>query len=109
MEVLAVEANPPGDDSDRPNEEFVVVGGFPAPVDLSGWTLRDESSSHRFEFPQGTVVAAGASITVHSGCGTGTTTALYWCEGPVWSNRGDTVVLQAANGNVADVLIYRDR
>ncbi|MDH3463375.1 MAG: thermonuclease family protein, partial [Acidimicrobiia bacterium] len=49
--------NPPGPDSDDLDAEYVTIfntGG--ASVDLSGWTLRDESSRNRLVFPSGLIL-----------------------------------------------------
>ncbi len=105
--IAVLEPDPPEDDGERPNEEYVVIrnnGG--ATVDLAAWRLRDESSTNRFTFAAGSALSAGASITVHSGCGIDTLSDVHWCAGPVWSNGGDTVILQAPNGSVADRFSY---
>ncbi len=108
VEIFALEADPPGDDTERANDEFVVLRNVgPGTTDLSGWRIRDESSTHRFVFPDGSLLSAGALLTVHSGCGVDSMTDLHWCAGPVWSNGGDTVILQAPSGNVVDRLSYR--
>lgn len=108
VEILSLEADPPGDDNERANDEFVVVRNTgTGTADLSGWRIRDESSTHRFQFADGSLLSAGAIVTVHSGCGVDSITDLHWCAGPVWSNGGDTVILQAPSGNVVDRLSYR--
>jgi micrococcal nuclease len=107
IEIFALEADPPGDDNERVNEEFVVLRNTgTAAADLSGWRLRDESSTHRFQFADGSLLEAGARLTIHSGCGPDSVTDLYWCAGPVWSNGGDTAILQTPSGNVVDRLSY---
>ena len=105
--VARIEADPPGADGARPNDEYVVIriDGDDA-VDLTGWILRDESSSNRFVFEPGPLFAPGGTIRVHSGCGRPTATDLYWCRGPVWSNDADSVVLQSGRGTVVDVKFY---
>ena len=103
VEIDAVQADPPGDDTARPNKEVVVLRNTGSTTtDLSGWRIRDESSSHRYVVAEGTLLAANARLTLHSGCGSNTSTDVYWCEGPVWSNGGDTVILQTATGTVVD-------
>lgn len=93
--------DPPGLDSDRPNDEWVEIIVESGTADLSEWILRDESTQHRFEFPEGFTVGLGQSVTVHSGCGSDTAQDLFWCAGdPVWSNGGDTIILQSPNGTV---------
>ena len=107
IEISSVEANPPGDDAERPNDEYVeILNRGSAVVDLSGWKVRDESSSNRYEFPMGLQIEAGAAITLHSGCGTDTRVSVYWCAGPVWSNNGDTVILQSPNGMIVHAKFY---
>jgi len=107
IEIDTVEADPPGDDTQRPNDEFVVLRNLESEVvDTSGWRIRDESSSQRDAIPDGTVIAPRGVLTLHSGCGSDTSNHLYWCEGPVWSNGGDAVILQTPTGTVVDRLRY---
>jgi len=93
-------------DEENMDEEWVAIANRGTdPVAMTGWILRDESTQHRYTFPR-LVLAAGAEAFVHSGCGSDTTTDLYWCaDGPVWSNGGDTVILQLPDGTV----VARDR
>jgi micrococcal nuclease len=104
-----IQYDPPGPDDEQHNEEWVVIAlGSGEPVELGGWTLRDESSQHRFTFPEG-VLAPGAQLRVRSGCGPTVGEDLHWCAGdPVWNNGGDTVILQDAHGNVVDRRSYPD-
>jgi micrococcal nuclease len=105
--IAEVRYDPPGRDTTNAEEEWVEIRPEgEAPVDLSGWTLRDESSQHRFVFPE-LIVQPGESVRVRSGCGASTGNDLYWCaDDPVWSNGGDTAILQDANGNVVDRWTY---
>lgn len=108
--ISDIEADPPGNDEDRPNDEYVALRNDGAVVvDMSGWRLRDESSTNRFTFEEGFALPTGATVTVHSGCGTPSKTDVYWCSGPVWSNGGDTAVLLAPGGNAAARLVYSGR
>lgn len=93
--------DPPGSDTDHPNDEWVEIIVESGTTDMSEWILRDESTQHRFEFPRGFSLGMGQSVTVHSGCGSDTTRDLFWCAGdPVWSNGGDTIILQSPTGSV---------
>ena len=68
---------------------------------LTGWVLKDESATHRYNFPSGFLLDAGADVRVLTGCGTDTTTSLYWCSGgAVWNNSGDTAFLLDPSGNI---------
>jgi micrococcal nuclease len=106
--LLDIEYNPAGPDEDDLNGEWVLLGNLAdQDADLSGWTLRDESSQNRFAFPAGTLLAPGQQLTVHTGCGEHSPTDLYWCsDGPVWNNGGDTALLLDPAGNVAGRLRY---
>jgi hypothetical protein len=64
--------------------------------------LRDESSVHRYLFPDGFTLGPGARVTVRSGWGDDDGDTLHWGAGSVWSNDGDTVLLLDAAGNVVD-------
>ena len=71
--IFEVEFDAPGRDEENLNGEFVVLGNEGDSADLTGWILRDESSSHRFEFPSGTTIEDGGYLVIRSGCGTNTT------------------------------------
>ena len=102
VSISDLEPDAPGDDSQNPNGEWVEIANRGNnSVDLSGWSLRDESSRHRFEFPAGFELGAGDEVRVLSGCGEATKDKLYWCDGgPIWSNGGDTAYLLDPAGNV---------
>jgi len=105
VRVGAANPDPPGDESQTPNEEWIEVDNTGSrPVDLTGWGVRDESASHRFEFPDGFRLAPGASVRIHTGCGSDTGTDLFWCisGSAVWNNDGDTAFLTDPAGNIAD-------
>lgn len=106
--VEAVHADASGDDNDQLNEEWVRLRNDGSlAVDMTGWVLKDESASHRYPFPAGFVLAAGAILDVHTGCGTDSVDALYWCNsGAVWNNDGDTAFVLDHNGNIVHSLGY---
>lgn len=90
--------NPAG--PDRPAEEFITIRNEGSEgVDLSGFVLRDESSSNRLPIPNGTELAPGASIAVWTGCEPAS--GLGWCsQTPIWNNDGDSALLLSPLGNV---------
>jgi micrococcal nuclease len=103
--VGEVQTDPPGDESQSLNEEWVeVTNGGDGAVDLTGWGVQDESSSHRFSFPDGYGLPAGGTVRIHSGEGRPTATDLYWGQAgsAIWNNDGDTVFLIDPAGNVHD-------
>jgi micrococcal nuclease len=99
--------DPPGRDEENALREYADIrnAGDDA-LDLAGWTLRDESTQHRYTFPR-VLVPAGASVRVRSGCGDDRDLDLVWCAAdPVWSNGGDTVIVQDEHGNVVAWRVY---
>lgn len=97
-----------GDDAGNLNDEWVRFTNLASePLDLDGWGVRDESSSHRYRFAL-LVLAPDASVTLRSGCGTDTDTDRYWCVAgsAIWNNAGDTVFLLDPEGNVVTELGY---
>ena len=102
IEISDFEFDPPGRDADNRNQEWVrLANREDRAVDLSGWIIRDESTQHRFVLAEGLQLGPGEDITVRSGCGTASTTDVYWCAtGPVWSNSGDTIILQLPDGTI---------
>lgn len=93
--------DPAGADTDNLGGEYItIVNEGYSNVPMGGWTLRDESSSNRFVFPDGTTLRVGESITVSSGCSGAPTGALLWCaDQGVWNNGGDTAILLDTLGN----------
>lgn len=101
VRVGKIQYDPDGPDNDALDQEYVtfVNEGY-GRVDFSGWTVRDESSTNRFTFPKGTVLAPGDEVTVVTGCEGGPANSLQWCsDTPVWSNGGDTVIVSDTLGN----------
>lgn len=110
LDIVGVNYDPPGDDAQILNEEWIRIRNTgPVPVEMAGWVVRDESASHRFDFPVGFTLGEGQAVTVHSGCGDNTSTELFWCNrgSAIWNNDGDTAYLVDPNGNVHDRYSYR--
>jgi endonuclease YncB( thermonuclease family) len=89
------------------NDEYIDVknenGGS---VDLSGYTLEDAAGA-TYTFPSGFTLADGATVRVHTGSGTDSSTDLYWGRGSaVWNNSGDTATLVTAGGDVVRDYTY---
>ncbi len=103
LAVTAIEADPPGDDTQALTQEYVEITNTGSQsVDLTGWGVKDNSASHRYLFPAGYVLTPGASVRLRTGCGVDGTADLYWCESgsAVWNNGGDTVFVLDPNGNI---------
>ena len=102
--ISRLEYDAPGDDAGNANGEWVDITNTDADTAvLDGWAIQDESSSHRFVFPDGFSIPPGGEVRVFSGCGQPTGDHLFWCDqDPVWSNGGDTAYLLDPAGNVVD-------
>lgn len=103
IEIGQIRFNADGDDNHNLNDEWVELnnpGG--SDLDLTGWGVKDESASHRYSFPPGFRLGAGATVRLHTGCGSDAGNALYWCNtgSAVWNNSGDTVFVLDPSGNV---------
>ncbi len=101
LRIDHVEYDAPGDDSLALNGEWVrIVNDGDAPVQLEGWQLRDDSSTHRYTVPP-LELAPRATVTIYSGCGNDTTSELFWCNrgSAIWNNSGDTAYLIDPSGN----------
>lgn len=109
LSVEAIEFDPPGNENDDLNEEWVKIRNDGQNlVDLSGWSIKDESASNRYSFPAVFALAPGESVTVHSGCGDDFGAVLFWCSvgAAVWNNDGDTVFLLDPSGNTHSTHTY---
>lgn len=103
IEIGEVHYDAAGNDNHNLNDEWVeLINPGDIAIDLTGWSVKDESATHRYRFPGGFSLAEGQTVRLHSGCGEDTTTSLYWCNqgSAVWNNSGDTVFLIDPNGNV---------
>ncbi len=91
----------PGPDEENLESEWVtVVNDGSEAVDLTGWEIRDETTSNRFVL-NGTI-DAGGTLRIRTGSGSSNAEDLYLGEDfPIWSNGGDTVVLSDPAGVVA--------
>ncbi len=96
------DTNPAGPDEDDLAGEWVAFE-FENATDISGWTVRDESSAHRCRFGDGAGAAAGETRRV-------TSADPCWEPGgsPVWNNGGDLVLLLDESGRVVAHARYRD-
>ena len=106
--ISTIEFDAPGRDNERPNEEWIAITNVGSDsVDLSGWSVRDESTRNRFSFPTGFRLNPGETVRVRSGCGTDGTRDLYWCaRDPVWTNTGDRGFLVNPQGQFVDTFAY---
>lgn len=101
IDALASVFDPPGDDINDLNGEYVTIRADGGHVDLTGWKLKDEIG-YVYTFPA-FVLYSGKSVRVHTGAGTNTVTDLYWNLGlQAWNQTGDRVSLIDAEGRLID-------
>lgn len=108
--AIEIRYDAPGDDNTNLNGEWVrFINDGDELLDLTGWQVADESSTHRYRFDELTL-RPGGSVTLFTGCGSDSPTERYWCkeDSAVWNNSGDTVFLQDPSGNVVVSESYRE-
>lgn len=109
IRITGISANPPGRDEDDLDLEYTTIeNAGDTAIDLSGWTLRDESTANRFNFSATQKLAPGASLRVVVGCTTGPDQVAWCSDRPIWNNGGDTAILLDSDGRIVDLFRYRD-
>lgn len=88
-------------DHENTNDEYIVVrNDGDEPLDLGGWTVRDEAD-HTYIVPRGVTLDPGATVTLYSGKGSDTDAEQYWESGTaIWNNGGDTILVRDDSGTV---------
>jgi endonuclease YncB( thermonuclease family) len=107
---IEVEPDPPGDDLDGTNGEWVrFTNTGNDSIDLSGWEVADESAGNRYRLGD-IELRAGESLMLYTACGSDTALEIFWCStgSAVWNNDGDTIFLRDRNGNIAADHAYGD-
>src|SRR6478752_1082292 len=99
--IYKVQYDSPGSDTGSNtslNAEYVVIKNTTRSNRvLTGWTLRDKTG-YTYRFPTFTL-RAGATVTVHTGKGTASSTHRYYNKTwYVWNNTGDAAYLRDAQG-----------
>jgi endonuclease YncB( thermonuclease family) len=93
--IVHIEGDPPGPDEEDLEGEYVELANHgDAPLDLTGWTLRDESTRNRYSFPSGFTLDPGQRVTITSGTGP----LGFGTGSPIWNNSGDTAFLIDQDG-----------
>jgi hypothetical protein len=93
--------DPLGHDIFHLNDEVVTLENpSTEPLDMSGWRLMNERRN-MYRFPEGFILAPGAYVTIHSGCGDDTQYDLYWCSSmPIWNDEQGEAFLARPGGRV---------
>ncbi len=97
--------NAAGNDNYNLNDEYVTFGNKCSySIDMTSWTIKDETASHLYTIPSFTF-QAGSTFTLFTGTETNSNSALYWGRtsgdyAAIWNNNGDTLFLRDTNGNL---------
>lgn len=107
LSITEIHADTSGNDNNNLNDEYVTFENTGAEtLDFSGWTVSDEAG-HTYTFPDGTSLAPGATVTLHSGSGSDTTSDRYWgASSAIWNNGGDTVTVKDDTGTLVTSKSY---
>jgi hypothetical protein len=99
--ISAINFDAPGNDHQNLNGEWVkITNSGPDSVTMTGWRLSDEGNKHVYRFPT-FALSSGSGVTVYTGSGMNTATALYMgFKQAVWNNDGDTATLRDSAGNI---------
>jgi micrococcal nuclease len=99
LTVAAIHPDAAGNDNENLNDEYVVLRNTAdTPLAVGGWTVSD-AAGHTLRFPPNTTIAAGERLTLYTGAGTPTATAVYWgADGAIWNNDGDTITVRDDTG-----------
>ena len=107
LKIVKINADAPGSDRENPNGEWIeVVNQGSEPVQMQGYTLKDEAN-HIYTFGNFTL-KSGASFQLSSGQGSDTNSELYWnlVGESVWNNDSDAAFLRDAEGALVDSYAY---
>jgi len=98
--IAEIQYDPAGNDVYNLTEEWVRISNNGSTIDMSGWTLNDESN-RTFSFPNGFILWANSNVTIRTGSGTNTASDLFWNSGSaIWNNDHDTAYLRNAIGEL---------
>lgn len=97
--------NAVGNDNYNLNGEYVIFGNKCFyDIDMSGWTIKDETSSNIYTISN-FIFQGGSTFILFSGIGTNSNFELYWGRrsgdyAAIWNNGGDTLFLRNSKGDL---------
>ncbi|VUT28169.1 MAG: Intermediate filament tail domain protein [Candidatus Syntrophoarchaeum sp. GoM_oil] len=105
--ILDVRFDPPGNDRENLNGEWVeILNKGASEVDIGGMVIVDEKD-HLYVFPADFKLSQGANVKIHVGVGDDTAADLYMGgKSPIWNNDGDTATLFDRDGTIIDQYTY---
>jgi hypothetical protein len=90
--------------SSNPQDDYVILKNVTSSqIDLTGWWMKGESESGRYDFPSGFKMNANQTVNVYSGVGTNSTTKLYiGLPYSLWTKSNNCAYLRDSNGYLED-------
>jgi hypothetical protein len=90
--------------SSNPQNDYVIISNSTtSSFNLTGWWMKAESESGRYDFPTNFMLNAGNSVNVRSGIGTNTTTNLYiGLPYSLWTSQSNCAYLRYKDGTLLD-------
>ena len=88
----------------NPQNDYVMLKNMTGgTIDMTGWWMKGESESGRYNFPNGFKLNAGQTVNVRSGVGTNSATNLYiGLPYSLWTVSNNCAYLRNNNGNLED-------
>ena len=92
--------------STNPQNDYVTINNdSTGSVDMTGWWMKAESESGRYDFPTGYILDAGNTVNLRSGVGTNTSTNLYiGLPFSLWTISNNCAYLRDNSDNLVDNL-----
>jgi hypothetical protein len=90
--------------SSNPQNDYVTIANSTTKsFDLTGWWMKAESESGRYDFPTNFILNAGNSVNVRSGVGTNTASSLYiGLPYSLWTKANNCAYLRYKDGTLLD-------
>ena len=87
-----------------PQSDYVTLKNMTgSTIDMTGWWLKAENQSGRYDFPSGFMLGSGQSVNVRSGVGTDSATNLYiGAPFSLWTVANNCAYLRDLNGTLQD-------
>ena len=90
--------------SSVPENDYVIISNSTTQsFNLTGWWMKAESESGRYDFPIDFILNAGSSVNVRSGMGADTATNLYvGAPYSIWTSQNNCAYLRYKDGTLLD-------
>lgn len=85
------------------NDYITIQNNTSTAIDMTGWWMKAESESGRYDFPVGFVLGPLAAVNVHSGVGFNTASDLYiGLSYSLWTIQSNCAYLRYSDGTLLD-------